>query len=232
MRRFKTVTYRPLPDDNIRKYGRWITGETFSCISDKLSPDMHAKQLTDLLISKLDEMCPKQTMRVSYQDKLFINKELKTLNRRKQRAYVKNGTSLKYKRLKNEFDIKYKIAAEKYMRNKIDELKETQPGKAYNVLKNMGAQPGDCSEDQTFTLPVHQDLNLNDQQCAEKIAEHFASISQEYRPLNVNLLPERVRARIGDGTNPPIITEHECYDKLKKSKKPKAVFLGTCLTPL
>ena len=90
----------------------------------------------------------------------------------------------------------------------------------------MGNQPGDCSEDQTFTLPAHQELNLTDRQCAEKIAEHFASISQEYSPLNVNMLPERVKARLRDGTNPPTITEYECFEKIKKSKKPKAVIPG------
>ena len=83
------------------------------------------------------------------------------------------------------------------------ELKDSQPGKAYNVLKSMGAHPGDCSDDQTFTLPAHQEDDLTDQQCAERIAEHFASISQEYRPLNANLLPDRVKSRLVDGTNPP-----------------------------
>ena len=70
---------------------------------------MHAKKLSDLLSSKLDEMCPKQTMRIGYQDKHFINKELKVLSRRKQRAYLKNGKSVKYKKLKTEFDKKYKL---------------------------------------------------------------------------------------------------------------------------
>ena len=88
----------------------------------------------------------------------------------------------------------------------------------------LGAQPGDCSEDQAFTLPAHQ--NLTAQQSAERIAEHFAAISQEYTPLNINLLPVRVAERLGDNTNPPIITEYDCYRKLQKAKKPKAVIPG------
>ena len=171
-------------------------------------------------------MCPVQSMRVSYQDKPFINKELKTLNRRKQRAYIKGGKSLKYKRLQAEFDSKYKMAAEKYLRSKVDDLKECQPGKAFSVLKSMGAQPGDCADDQTFSLPGHQQLNLTDQECADKIAEYFASISREYAPLNVMLLPERVKTRLADGTVPPTITEYECYEKIKQAKKPKAVIPG------
>ena len=225
-RRFRTVSYRPLPEEGVRKYGRWITDK--NCETqyrrESLTSDEHAIWLQKLLINKLDEVCPVQTMRVSFQDKPFINKELKTLSRRKQREYVKKGKTEKYNKLKTKFDIKYKMAAEKYMKSKVKDLKETQPGKAYNILKTMGAQPGDCAEDQTFTLPGHE--NLTAQQSAEKIAEHFAAISQEYSPLNVNLLPDRVRNRFEDNTNPPIISEYDCYQKLKKAKKPKSVIPG------
>ena len=91
--------------------------------------------------------------------------------------------------------MKYKAAAERFLRNKVDELKEAKPGKAYNVLKTVGAWPGDCTDDHTFPLPGHLELNLSDEQCAEMIAEHFAGISSEYEPLSPNLLPERVKAR-------------------------------------
>ena len=226
IRRFKTVMYRPLPDTGVRKFGKWLTEENFSNISNDLSTTIHAEELQNLLLGKLDEFCPVQTMRISHQDKLFINKELKTLSRRKQREYIKKGKSSKYKKLQAEFDSKYKAASERFIRSKVDDLKESQPGKAYNVLKTMGAQPGDCTDDLTFSLPAHQEANLSDEECAERIAEHFASISREYLPLNPSLLPERVRVRLADGTNPPRISEYDCYVKLKAAKKPKAVIPG------
>ena len=37
VRRFKTVTYRPLPDSAIRQFGNWITSEPFSQIKGDLS---------------------------------------------------------------------------------------------------------------------------------------------------------------------------------------------------
>ena len=165
-------------------------------------------------------------MRVGSQDKPFINKELKDISRRKQREYVKKGKSAKYKKLEADFTKKYKAAAKRYIRTKVDDLKDAQPGKAFSVLKAMGAQPGDCTDEQTFSLPGHLEQGLNDQQCAEKIAEHFASISQEFLPLDPSKLPERVKARLADNTVPPVITEHECYLKLKAAKKPKAVIPG------
>ena len=99
---------------------------------------------------------------------------------------------------------KYKQASERYIRSKVEQLKDAQPGKAFGVLKSMGAQPGDCS-DQEFTLPTHQ--GLTDEECAERIAKHFASISSEYAPLSTNRLPERTKLRLNDKTKPPRITE-------------------------
>ena len=73
------------------------------------------------------------------------------------------------------------------MRKNIDTLKNEKPGKAFGVLKSMGAQPGDMMGDKTFTfsLPSHQAEGLTDEQCAERIAEYFASISREYQRLDV-----------------------------------------------
>ena len=62
-------------------------------------------------------------------------------------------------------------------------------------------------DDCTFILPSHQEANLSDQECAERIAQHFASISGEYPPLNPDLLPERVKDRLADRTKPPVISE-------------------------
>ena len=103
LRSFRTVTYRPLPEENVCKFGQWITAETFKCIDDKLSPSEHAEQLQQLLLIKLDELCPVQTMKISAQDKPFINKELKVLNRQKQREWIKKGKSAKYNKLAAEY---------------------------------------------------------------------------------------------------------------------------------
>ena len=42
-------------------------------------------------------------MKISAQDKPFINKELKVLNRQKQREWIKKGKSAKYNKLAAEY---------------------------------------------------------------------------------------------------------------------------------
>ena len=91
--------------------------------------------LDNLLISKLDEYCPLKEFKFSSQDNKCIIYEIKRLHRLRQKEYIKNGKSLKYKNLSDQFDKKYAAAAERYLRRNIDDLKETKPGKAYKILK-------------------------------------------------------------------------------------------------
>ena len=230
LRRFREVSYRPLPAEGVREFGKWITSESFNQITSISNggthPSSQAQLLQNILLTKLDETCPVKTMKIGPQDKPFINLELKKLNRRKQREWIRKGKSDKYKKLAAKFKKEYRSAAERYIRNKVDDLKEAQPGKAFRILKSMGAQPGDCCDGGTFSLPNHLELNLTDQECSEKIASHFFSISMEFTPLCKDRLPDRVRTRLEDKSNPPIITEYECYKKVKVTKKPNSVIPG------
>ena len=84
----------------------------------------------------------------------------------------------------------------------------------------MGCRPGDWDES-TFMLPNHE--NLTNTQIVDKICDHFSEISQEYPPLNIDLLPRRVQCKI---KNPicespvPNLMEYEVYSQLKAPSKP------------
>ena len=88
-------------------------------------------------------------------------------------------------------------------------LKDTNPGQAYRILKRLGAQPGDCTDNNTFKLPGHCTENLTNQESAERIASYFSAISQEYSPLDTHKLPNRVRRKLETSSSPPIITVQE-----------------------
>ena len=103
VRRFKTVTYRPLPESDVRQFWNWITSETFSQIMEEPSTTSHAKSLESILLTNLEKYCPKKTMRIGPQDLPWMNSELKILSRRKMREWRKNGKSGKYEQLKKKF---------------------------------------------------------------------------------------------------------------------------------
>ena len=221
-RNFRTVKYRPLPESSIRQFGEWIVKEGWQNIEEDMSPSDQAMAFERILQNKLDTFCPEKSMKISSQDKPWIDKELKTIARKKGREYNKRGKTLKYKKLSKDFDVKYKIAAEKFLRKNMDNLMESKPGQAYNILKRMGAQPGDCIDSNTFTLPAHEEENLSDEQSAERIASHFAAISQEFPPLDTNSLPAHVKEKLASDNVPPAITEYDVYCKILAAKKPKS----------
>ena len=229
-REFITKVYRPLPESGINEFGQWICSEEWLGIADTCNPTEQVMAFEKIVTSKLDTILPQKSVKINPNfDKPFFTAELKKLDRQVKREYKKHCKSVKYLRLKKSYDAKYEIAAQTYLEKNVRSLKEDDPGKAYRSLKKMAAQPGDCSDEGTFTLISHLEDNLTDEESTEKIAHHFAQISQEFPPLNVDLLPEPVRAKISQPTitaELPVILDHEIYENIRRSKKPRSSVQG------
>ena len=82
----------------------------------------------------------------------------------------------------------------------MESLLTTKPGRAYSILKSMGARPGEDLDGTNFTLPEFEGMDLTPDQIADKIANFFAQISQQYQPVDVARLPEALRKDIMDST--------------------------------
>ena len=139
------------------------------------------------------------------------------------REYSNKGKTQKYFALKDEFEKKYKKAAEHYLRKNIDSLKEANPGKAHSILKKMGARPGELEDEGNFHLQSHEGLSALES--AEKIADHFSKISSEFSPLNIDALPSRVKDKIQHPekvSKVPAIEDYEIYQMIRKANKPKS----------
>ena len=229
-REFVTKVSRPLPDSGILEFGEWICSEDWTDIPDNVDPTSQVIEFEKLLNKKLDVIFPKKLVRINLNhDKPFITAELKKLDRSVKREYRKNQKSAKYKRLKENFDQKYKTAAADYLEKAVISLKEDDPGKAYRCLKKMAAQPGDHPDEGSFTLLSHVEENLTAEESIEKIAQHFANISQEFPPLDYNLLPAEVQAKLDKPAGVwqlPDIPDHDVYQKIRKSKKPRSSVPG------
>ena len=223
-RRYKTVVSRPLPDSKIREFGQWLTGEQWELISETDSPCEQVEIFQNIMNQKVEEIFPQKKVKIGVGDKIFMTSELKALKRRRMREYIKHGKSLKYHTLAKEFKTKYLKAAQNYLRKNVDNLKEADPGKAYNILKKMGAKPGDdFDEMSSFTLPKHD--GMSDSEVAELISEHFSKISREFSPLNKRSLPQRVIKKLENPESEsliPQVFEHDVYKRICQATKPKS----------
>ena len=93
----------------------------------------------------------------------------------------------------------------------------------------MGAQPGDGNNEGSFNLLNHMENNMTAEECTEQIAQHFADISQEYPPLDIESLPQDVKDKLEMhilSADLPKITPVDVYNKMRKSKKPKSQVPG------
>ena len=206
-RDFKVITSRPLPESKLHLFGNWITGETWDFIDDYVSPESQVDAYNDKILETLEKYCPTKTMKLGISDKPFMTAELKTLKRRRQREYCKNGKTEKYKLLKQKFEDKYLKAAQDYMNKKLDALKSTNPAQTISILKKMGAPPGQIDDFGTFTL------------------ENQGNVSQEFPPLNHENLPERVCNKIGNPESEsavPRLSELDVYKNIMAANKPKS----------
>ena len=61
--------------------------------------------------------------------------------------------------------------------------------------------PGDCVDANTFSLPNHEQENLSTEQCAERMADHFAAISQDFPKIEDENLPTRVKNKLKSNEN-------------------------------
>ena len=61
------------------------------------------------------------------------------------------------------------------MQQNVTDLKKSNPGKSYSILKIMGAPPGSCDSEGTFTLQNHQEQNLSTEESIEQIYQYFCS---------------------------------------------------------
>ena len=225
---YRWKTTRPLPDSQLRVFGQWIVQENWESVIEAKSASEQAQTLHIMLNSKLDEVFPKKSFKLSQKDKKWIDANLKKLDRLKKREWQRNGKSQRYLDLKSRFDAKYKEASAKYMGKNVRELMTSQPGKAYSTLKKMGAQPGDDLDNSSFTIIEHLEKNLTKKETVEQIAEHFSRISQEYPAIDKLKLSENVQNKLAgyQNANLPYLSCYQVEKMLTKVKKSKSGIPG------
>ena len=88
----------------------------------------------------------------------------------------------------------------------VEELKTTNPGKWYVMMKRLGGR-----------LEIKSLKGLTDKECAEEIARSFASVSQEYSALDRTMLPSFLPAG-----KPEQVTVFQVIENIKNLGKTKS----------
>jgi hypothetical protein len=188
----------------------------------------------DLLTKYLDNSCPTQTVKLRIQDKPYITKELKVIHRQRTREYRMRGKSHKYLALSKKYDLKLSKAKAQFRKKNVDSIIHAKAGQAYKMLKRLGARPGENPEDGAFILPEYERLGLSAADSADRLAQSFADISQEYPPLVIANLPGRIQDLLKEGENQdiPYISRQFVEHLLSQSDSSKGGVPGDLPTKL
>ena len=166
-----------------------------------------------VLTSKLDKHFPEKNIKISSLDKKWMVPKLKIFHRKMQREYFRNRRSTKWRQMKVRFKREKRKAIKTFYSIFVSELKTTNPGKWYKMAKRIGAVDQMNGGDVIVESLQHMD-NL---QCAQEIAKHYAKISNEFLPINPAQLPCYLPAQ-----KPPQVEEYIVYERLKNLKKTRS----------
>ena len=149
------------------------------------------------------------------EDKPWINQQLKDLDRRCKREFFKHQKSKKWILLRQQFEQKCLKAMEDYYENTVEDLKSSNPNQWYSKVKRMGGLAGS----QTTTINVEALDGMANSDQAEKIAQHYAKVSNEYKALQDEDIPNDL---YNTEEAPPFIEAYEMFDRIMKMSSRKA----------
>ena len=126
----------------------------------------------------LDVFFPGKVRKINNDDQPWISHQLKVLDRKRKRLYRKERRSEKWKTMDKLFKKEVKSAKAKFYKNTIDDLKTRNPGQWYSCLKRITAY-----DQKGAQINIDEISHLSDQDQAEKIADKFTSIPNQFEEL-------------------------------------------------
>ena len=218
-RQVRHVECRSLPQSGINKMGVWIQEQTWGEIYKAKDVNEKAQFLQNMLMKKLDEIFPVKLNRFTSDDKPWVTSDIKQLDRKCKREFFKNHKSQKWQNLRQKLKAKCEKAKNSYYRNIVEDLKESNPSQWYTKIKRMGGLP----DKRSAHVMIEELSGLPDQSQADKIAEYYAKVSNEYKPLSDDdISPDLYRT----DQNPPHIEPYQMYQKIQKMSTRKANIKG------
>ena len=183
-RTVRKIVVRPLPKSGLKQFEEWIKTQSWSEVLNAKTADEKAEMLHSLVKRKLDETCPEKVTKVASDDQPWFTDKLKRLDRKKRREYKKNRSSDKYKNLKKLYDTKVKAAKKSFKTKMIDDVLTSKDREWYSKLKRIT----NYDQMKSDTFQVEEISHMTDEEQAEAIATSFAAISNEYEPINRDMI--------------------------------------------
>ena len=216
---YRTVEYRPLTDSGLLLFGEWLAEQDWNAIYGETNCHKKAEIFHNILIDKFYEVFPMKTMKVCSEDRPWFSKSLKLMDRKRKREFQKNKQSEKWHKLNGAFEQKCEDEKSSYYHKMVHDLKISNPGQWYSKVKRMAGQEDKREE----IVTVEELIGFSDDQQAEIIADHYASISNLYAPVKKEDFCEYLKSI---NEKPPNIGPYKVFKAIKKMNQNCATVLG------
>ena len=166
----------------------------------------------------MDRFYPEKTIKVKSTDEPWIDEEIRRCIRGRKRIYEREKRSEKWREKKQESKRLIRDAKKRYYEEFTKKAKQSNdPALYFRIISRLK----DREVPKRFSV-----LDLfkeeSDKEVAEKVADFFTSIGEDFTPLSG---PCRLEGINGDGRELKI-TRKQVEDRLKESKKPKGRLPG------
>ena len=183
---YKTIETRPINFEGLQKFANWVENCSWADLYKCKDSNMKAEMFQTTLLEKYQECFPVKIVKISCEDKPWFSLKLKILDKRRKKEFAKNYKSDLWTKLNDEFLQKCSKAKESYYNNMVSDLKESNPGKWHSKLKRMSGKESGRQQN----ILVDELSGYSDQEQANMIAEHYASISNQYDAITADDFPE------------------------------------------
>ena len=178
-RTYQTIKVRPLTKSGMYQFRSWIQEQDWKDVIEEQSVDKKAENLHNIIMNKLNEVCPEKDKKISSDDDPWYTEKLKKLQRKKSRIFRKNRNSEKYKKLRKLYDTEVIKAKKEFKKKSIDDVLTAKSAQWYRKLKRIT----NYAQDKSDKIEVDEISHLSEQSQAEAIADSFSAISNEYEPI-------------------------------------------------
>ena len=204
----------------MEEYGKWLAEQNWNQLYAETDCHKKAEVFHNLLIEKFHEVFPAKSFKVCSEDKPWITRSLKNLDRKRKREFYKNHKSPKWYYLDSLFEEKCEEEKENYYQNIVHDLKTSNPSQWYSKMKRMSGQ-----EDNQADIDTVEELNgLEEDEQVEVIADHYAAVSNLYEPVHNVDFKDYLEEH--SSKKPPNIKPYKVMKVIKKMNRNSATVPG------
>ena len=214
----KTIsyTYRPFTEQGVRQFVNILANADWEPVLSVGNPSDKVVAFQSIVENGMNTCFPTKTTTRREDDPPWINEKIRALGRRRRREYDRNGRSRRWRRLKKKTAEIYRRRAAVYLESQRANL--TGPSASRCFFKHVKAYSSKEKPQQFEVGDLFPDCG--EEEVAEKLADHFNKISNEFDGLEEDDIPEAHSLPL------PEISATDVEERIKKIKKPKSYVSG------